>query len=85
MTGDEIVQMYIHDVISLPTRPIKELKDFARITLNPGETRTVTFNITLDKLAALDLQIKRTVQPGEFEIMVGKNSVEVLKDTLIVR
>jgi beta-glucosidase len=85
MMGDEIVQLYIHDVISLPTRPVKELKDFARITLNPGETKTVEFTITSEKLEAYDLEMKRVVQPGEFEIMVGKNSAELLRGMLKVR
>jgi beta-glucosidase len=83
--GDEIVQLYIHDLVSLPTRPVKELKDFARITLNPGETKTVKFIITPDKLEAFDLEMKRVVQPGSFEIMVGKNSMELVRDTLLVR
>lgn len=83
--GDEIVQLYIHDLVSLPTRPVKELKDFARITLNPGETTTVKFIITPDKLEAFNLEMKRVVQPGAFEIMVGKNSVDLLTDTLWVR
>jgi beta-glucosidase len=85
MKGDEIVQLYIHDVISLPTRPVKELRDFTRITLNPGETKTVKFIITGEKLEAFDLDMKRVVQPGDFEIMVGKSSVEVLTDTLTVK
>jgi beta-glucosidase len=83
--GDEIVQLYIHDLVSLPTRPVKELKDFTRINLNPGETKTVKFIITPDKLEAFDLEMKRVVQPGAFEIMVGKNSMELVKDTLLVR
>ena len=85
MKGDEIVQLYIHDIISLPTRPIKELKDFARITLNPGERKTVKFTITPEKLEAFDLNMKRVVQPGDFEIIVGKSSAEVLMDTLKVQ
>jgi beta-glucosidase len=85
VAGDEIVQLYIHDVISLPTRPVKELKDFARITLNPGETKTVEFTITREKLEAYDLDMKRVVQPGDFEIMVGRNSVELLKSMLKVK
>jgi beta-glucosidase len=85
MRGDEIVQLYVHDVISLPTRPVKELKDFTRITLEPGETRRARFIITPEKLEAFDLDMKRVVQPGDFEIMVGKSSVEVLTDTLTVR
>lgn len=85
MKGDEIIQLYIHDLVSLPTRPIKELKDFIRITLNSGETQTVTFKITPEKLEAFDLNMKRVVQPGDFEVMVGKNSMDVLTDTLTVK
>jgi beta-glucosidase len=83
--GDEIVQLYIHDLVSLPTRPVKELKDFTRITLNPGETKTVKFIITPDKLEAFNLEMKRVVQPGAFEIMVGENSMELLTDKLWVK
>jgi beta-glucosidase len=83
--GDEIVQLYIHDVISFPTRPVKELKDFTRITLNPGETRKVTFLITPDKLEAYDENMKRRVQPGEFEVMIGKNSEDLLKEKFTVK
>ncbi len=82
--GDEIVQLYIHDLISVPVRPVMELQDFARITLEPGETKTVNFNLTPDKLEAFDLNMKRTVEPGDFAIMVGKNSQEYLSDTLTV-
>ena len=67
--ADEIVQLYIHAVVALPTRPVEELKDFQRITLGPGEKRTVTFSLTPDKLEAYDLNMKRTVQPGDFEIL----------------
>jgi beta-glucosidase len=84
MQGEEIVQLYIHDVISLPTRPVKELKDFARVALKPGETRTVMFPLTPDKLAAIGLDMKRRVPPGIYAVMVGKNSLEVLSDTLKV-
>lgn len=83
--GDEIVQLYIHDLISLPTRPVMELKDFARVTLSPGETKTVTFTLNPEKLAALGLDMKPVVQPGDFEIMVGRSSGDYLKTTLIVR
>jgi beta-glucosidase len=82
MKGDEVVQLYIHELISLPTRPVQELKDFKRITLNPGEKKTVKFILTPDKLAAIGMDMKRFVPPGQYEIMVGKNSVEVLRDTV---
>ncbi|RPI04552.1 MAG: beta-glucosidase [Ignavibacteriae bacterium] len=82
--GDEIVQLYIHDLISLPVRPVLELKDFTRINLDPGEVKTVKFTLTPDKLAAIGLDMKRTVPAGDYEIMVGKNSVDGLRDTLTV-
>ena len=85
VAGDEIVQLYIHAMISLPTRPVIELKDFARIPLAPGETRTVTFTLTPEKLAALGLDMKPVVQPGVFEIMAGGSSVDHLRAVLKVR
>jgi beta-glucosidase len=84
-TGEETVQLYVRDAVSLPTRPVKELKDFCRIRLTPGETRFVTFTLTPEKLAAFGLDMRRAVQPGRFELMVGTNSEEVLRGTLIVR
>jgi beta-glucosidase len=78
--GDEVVQLYIRDKVSSVTRPVKELKDFKRITLAKGETKTVTFTITADKLWFHDINMERVVEPGEFEIMVGGNSVECLSD-----
>ena len=82
--ADEIVQLYVHALVSLPVRPVEELKDFARVSLTPGETRTVTFAVTTDKLEAYDLDMHRTVQPGDFEILVGRSSADVLKATLRV-
>jgi beta-glucosidase len=82
--ADEVVQLYVHAVVSLPVRPVEELKDFARVTLGPGETRTVTFALSPDKLEYLDMNMRRTVQPGAFDILVGKSSVDVLKAALTV-
>ncbi len=72
--GTEIVQLYIHDQYSTFTRPIKELKDFTRVELNPGETKTVTFTVTPDKLAYFNSDMEFEVEPGTFEIMVGSSS-----------
>ena len=72
--GAEVVQMYIRDLISSVTRPIKELKGFQKISLQPGETRTVALDITPESLAFYDLHMKYVVEPGEFEIMVGNSS-----------
>ena len=74
--GDEIVQLYIHDLVSSVTRPVIELKDFKRISLQPGETKTVEFTITPDKLWFYDLKMNRVVEPGTFDIMVGPSSAK---------
>ena len=72
--GTEVVQMYIRDRVSSVTRPVKELKGFERVGLAPGETKTVAFDITPDRLAFYDINMKYVVEPGEFEIMVGTSS-----------
>lgn len=74
--GDEIVQLYIRDLVSSVTRPVMELKDFRRISLAPGESKAVEFVITPDKLSFLDLNMKSVVEPGWFDIMVGTSSVK---------
>ena len=74
MAGDEVVQMYIRDEVSSVTRPVKELKGFARIHLKPGETKTVQIPITPDKLSFLNEDMNRVVEPGTFSIMVGPSS-----------
>jgi beta-glucosidase len=72
--GDEVVQMYIRDKVSSVTRPIKELKGFQRITLQPGEMKTVALDIAPEHLAFYDIDMNYVVEPGEFEIMVGNSS-----------
>ncbi len=74
--GDEVVQLYIRDLVSSLTRPVMELKDFRRISLAPGASKVIEFVITPDKLSFLDLNMKRTVEPGWFDIMVGTSSAE---------
>jgi beta-glucosidase len=74
--GDEIVQLYIRDLVSSVTRPIMELKDFKRISLGPGESKTVEFVITPEKLSFLDLEMKNVVEPGWFDVMVGTSSAK---------
>jgi beta-glucosidase len=72
--GDEVVQLYIRDLVSSVTRPVKELKGFRRISLDPGETRTITFDVTPDHLAFYDIDMVYRVEPGEFRLMVGPSS-----------
>jgi beta-glucosidase len=72
--GTETVQLYIRDQVSSVTRPVKELKGFQKIALRPGETKTVSLEITPESLAFYDVKMKYVVEPGEFEIMVGNSS-----------
>ncbi len=72
--GTEVVQMYIRDRVSSVTRPVKELKGFQKISLQPGETKTVALEITPESLAFYDVNMKYVVEPGDFEIMVGNSS-----------
>lgn len=75
--GDEVVQVYVRDQVSSLTRPVKELRGFRRITLQPGETRTVEFDLPPEALAFLDENMEWVVEPGVFDIMVGSSSAHV--------
>lgn len=85
ISGNEIVQMYIRDKVSSVTRPMKELKGFERISLKKGETKTVTFEITPEKLQFFDIDMNRVVEPGEFDIMIGNNSNDLTTVTLTLK
>ena len=82
--GDEIAQLYIHKTVASVTRPVLELKGFERITLEAGQTKTVQFTVDKSKLAFWDYNMKFTVEPGEYEIFVGKSSVDLNKKILTV-
>ncbi len=82
LAGDEVVQLYLHDVVSSVTRPIKELKGFRRVTLAPGESRTIQFTLDREAFSLWNQEMKRIVEPGAFEIMVGPNSVDLKTTTL---
>jgi len=85
MAGTETVQLYIHDKISSVVRPVKELKGFKKIQLEPGETKTVSFKIGHEELKMLDKDLHWVVEPGEFEIMIGSSSNDIrLKGNLKV-
>ena len=84
VAGDEVVQLYVHDVVSSVTRPVKELKGFRRVTLAPGQGTTVQFTLDSEAFALWDEHMKRIVEPGAFEIMVGPNSVDLKTVTLDV-
>ena len=72
--GVEIAQMYLRDCVSSVARPVKELKGFERVALRAGESKDVTFDITPDRLAFYNIDMKRTVESGDFEVMVGGSS-----------
>ncbi len=78
LKGDEVVQLYVHDVVSSVKRPAKELRGFKRISLNPGEKQNLTFTIPADKLAFYDEKTHGfIVEPGMFDIMIGSSSEDI--------
>ncbi len=82
--GDEVVQLYVHDLVSSVTTPIKRLVDFKRVTLEPGESKTITFTLAPKSLALWDADMKQVVEPGQFDIMAGDSSVDLKSATLTV-
>ena len=72
--GDEVVQLYVRDVVSSVTRPVKELRGFQRVSLEPGAKKTVTFTVGPQALSMIDGSMKRVVEPGRFELLVGTSS-----------
>ena len=75
--GEEVVQLYLNDAVSSVTRPVKELRGFEKVALQPGETRTVRFTLTPDDLSLLDQNLQRVVEPGAFRVMVGASSADI--------
>ncbi|PSR36118.1 MAG: beta-glucosidase [Sulfobacillus thermosulfidooxidans] len=75
-SGAEVAQVYLHDVVASVTRPVKELKGFARVTLEPGETRRVQVKIPMSALAFYDASMQYRVEPGQFDVMVGSSSTD---------
>lgn len=80
--GDEVVQVYVRDKVSSVTIYEKQLRGFERVGLKPGETKTVKFNLQPEDLMLLDRNLNWTVEPGEFEVMIGSSSEDIkLKKT----
>ena len=83
MKGDEVVQMYIQDKFSQVTRPVKELEGFQRVTLEPNESKNVTFTIDSDMLAFYNLNMQKEAESGDFNLYIGSSSKDSdLKKTL---
>jgi len=84
--GKEVVQLYINDIISSVSTPIRELKGFEKIALKPGEKKTVKFKLTSEHLSFLDQHLEPVVEPGTFDIMVGSSCEDIrLKGSFTVR
>lgn len=75
--GTETVQLYTRDLVGSVTRPVRELKDFRKVTLKPGESRKVEFVLQPDKLKFYDINMNYVVEPGDFKVFVGTNSADV--------
>lgn len=84
--GDEVVQLYLNDVLSSVSRPVKELRGFQKVLLKPGEQKEVEFTLSFEDLSLLDQNLRRVIEPGTFEVMIGASSQDVrLKGNFEVR
>lgn len=81
--GSEVVQVYVHDKVASMVRPVKELKAFQRLTLEPGARSTLTFYVPVDMLNFTRRDGKRVVEPGEFDLMVGNSSANIWASTTV--
>jgi len=77
--GDEVVQLYIRDPVATMTRPVKELKGFQRVSLQPGQKRRVEFVLDREHLGFWNREMRYVVEPGEFRVMVGSSSADVIE------
>jgi beta-glucosidase len=83
--GEEIVQLYVKDLVASVTRPVKELKGFTRITLQPGEAQRVRFEVSVSDLGFHGLGMRYTVEPGAFKVWIGPDSEHGLEGEFIVK
>lgn len=84
LPGEEVVQLYIRDKVASVTRPVKELRDFRRIMLDSGQSKTVKFTLEAEDFAFYDQAMNRIVEAGDFEVMIGGNSRDVLTQPLTI-
>jgi beta-glucosidase len=84
--GDEVVQLYVHDILASVARPMMQLEGFTRIHLAPGEERDVTFTLSKEQLQMLDRDMRWVVEPGSFRVMIGGSSRDIrLRGELVVK
>ena len=74
--GDEVAQLYVHQRVASRTRPVKQLRGFKRVTLDPGQKTTIEFTVGPDDLSLIDVNMNKVVEPGIFDLMVGSSSVD---------
>jgi beta-glucosidase len=77
VAGEEVAQLYLRDPVSSVVRPLRELKDFRKVSLKPGESKTITFTIDKDKLAFYNAKLEWQAEPGKFNLMVGSASDDI--------
>ena len=83
MAGDDVIQLYVNDVVSSIVTPDRLLQEFSRVSLAPGEKKTVTFHLDFESFRLLNLDYKWVVEPGTFKIMIGSDSRDIkLEDTI---
>ena len=83
--ADEIVQLYIRDMVGTSARPVKELKGFKRVHIKAGETAVVDFDITVDLLKYYNFELEYVAEPGEFAVMVGPDSERLQSQTFTLK
>jgi beta-glucosidase len=83
--GTEVVQLYVHDEVASVTRPVRALAGFRRVSLQPGETRTVQFTLGPEQLGLYDAAMRWVVEPGRFTVYVGGSSAEGVEAAFVVR
>ncbi|SMO63506.1 beta-glucosidase BglX [Fodinibius sediminis] len=83
--GEEVVQLYIRDLSASVTRPIKEMRAFQKIKLQPGQEKTVSFTLTGEDFSFYNQELKKVVEPGRFKIFVGTNARDVLETELLIQ
>ena len=85
VSGKEVVQVYINDLISSVTTPVKVLKGFKKVSIKPGEITTLSFSIPCSELGLWNKDMNYIIEPGEFEIMIGASAEDIrLKDKIMI-
>jgi beta-glucosidase len=84
-TGDEVVQLYIHDPVASISQPVRRLRGFERVTLTPGQSRTVTFTLDKSDFGFYDNRGKFVVEPGEIDVFAGSSSAAEMTKSFTVR